>query len=123
MGRKHRDFPKDESEQKLKDKVRRLISDNKKLLAENRTLEKALEKTHNYVKKKMSEITVEEAISHADSSLEELQESVLCSKCKHDTILIVTPGTTLRLCKSKECKHREIIRSDSYEQHSTKEVL
>ena len=42
MGRKHKDFPREAGEsgevRKLKDTIRRLVSDNKKLIAENENL-------------------------------------------------------------------------------------
>ncbi len=107
MGRKHKDFNRGDGAsgevRELKDKIKRLSSDKKKLLSELNTLREAFDKTKQFLGKKVKDIPVEELIKHSDKKLEEIEsQKCECGAC--DFTFIQTPTSRFKLCR--ECKKR-----------------
>jgi len=123
VGRKHKTIPRgDETTQKLKDKIRRLESDKRKLLAELRTLQDAFNKSREYIEKKVVDIPVEELIKMADKPLRSVQEALSCKKCSSNSYTFIsTPkGDRIKICK--DCKFRET-QDDSSNVDNTTEAI
>jgi hypothetical protein len=113
MGRKHKDFPREAGEsgevRKLKDIIRRLVSDNKKLVAENVNLKDAFQKTTNFIQSKFDKIPVEEVLNLIK---EKKKKKILtldpeCVKCHSiDLNILSVPGKEIHICRN--CNHREV---------------
>lgn len=111
MGRSHKTFPKGNGEmgevKELKQKIKRLESDKRKLLSELRTLQEAFDKSRQFISKKVADISVEDLIRFSDKNLEQLQDIVTCKECSSTkfTYLSHPNGSKIKMCL--ECKHRE----------------
>lgn len=113
MGRKHKDFPREAGEsgevRKLKDTIRRLVSDNKKLIAENENLKAAFQKTTNFIQSKFDKIPVQEVLDLIKDKKrkKELTKDPECVKCHStDLNILVVPGKEIHICR--HCNHREV---------------
>lgn len=124
MGRKHKAFNKGDGEggevRELKEKIKRLASDKKKLISELQTLKEAFDKTRKFVEKKVEDISVEELIKHSKKPLKKLEEVTACSCGFTQFSYITTPsGSKIKICK--DCKKRETI-YDSQEFDTNQEI-
>lgn len=127
MGRKHKAFNRSDGGsgeiRELKDKIKRLASDKKRLISELNTLKDAIEKSHKFINKKIEETTVEDAIKTADKSLNDLEKTLQCKKCESETKLLNIPNGKIRICLNNKCKNREMVSGDFSQQYSTEEIL
>ena len=127
MGRKHKSFSRGNGEsgevRELKDKIKRLSSDKKRLIAELKTLQDALDKTNKFVSKKVEDISLEDLTKMHDKTLKEIEEAVSCKNCssiKH-TYIILPGNRKVKVCI--ECGNREALTNDSIELNSIEEII
>ena len=109
MGRKHKTVPRDETTQKLKDKIRRLESDKRRLLSELKTLQEAFEKSRDFISKKVRNLSVEELIQHSDKNLKEIEKATACKKCGGDRFTHISLPANRKIKVCTECKFRETL--------------
>lgn len=124
MGRKHKDFAREMGEsgevRKLKDAVRRLESDKRKLISELETLKAAFQRTTSFLESKFDKIPVEEVLQliKEKKRKKQLTPDPECGKCHSVEITYFdAPGKRIKYCLN--CKHRESDVLDSQTQHST----
>ena len=101
MGKHHKTFPREGGEsgelRKLKDKIRRLESDKKRLISELQTLKVAFEKTKLFIDNKLDGVPIEEVIKSvkAKKKLSEItKEELTCKYChsnKHKLLMDIKP--------------------------------
>lgn len=124
MGRKHKDFSRTLGEsgevRKLKDAIRRIESDKKKLISELETLKAAFQRTTHFLESKFDKIPVEEVLSLIKEKRrkKDLTPDPECVKC-HSTNLTYfeAPGKKIKYCLN--CKHREADVLDTQTQHTS----
>jgi predicted nuclease with TOPRIM domain len=88
LGKHHKTFPREAGEsgevRKLKDKIRRLESDKRRLISELQTLKAAFEKTKLFIDNKLDGVSVEDVIKSvkANKKLAEIKkEELTCKYC------------------------------------------
>lgn len=94
---------------KLKDAVRRLESDKRKLLAELDTLKAAFQRTTSFISSKFDKIPVEEVLSliKEKKKLKQLTSEPECVKCHSTDLNVLTvPNKEVIICRN--CNHREV---------------
>lgn len=107
---------KDGTVQKLKDTIRRLQSDNRKLKSELATFEAAFEKNIQFLKGKTKDLTLKELIDGAkkEQSLIQIEDTVKknweCKTCNEGNLkLIKIPRQDgmfyIRKCDNPRCKY------------------
>jgi DNA-directed RNA polymerase subunit M/transcription elongation factor TFIIS len=126
LGRKHKTFNRGDGEsgeiRELKQKVKRLASDNKKLIAELKTLQDAFDRSRQFISKKVADISVEDLIRFSDKNLKQLEEIVTCKNCGSTKFsYIVLPGNR-KVKNCMECNHREAL-DDISQLNSIEEVI
>ncbi len=119
MGRKHKTIPRNSGEsgevKKLKDRVRRLDSDKRKLISELKTLQEAFDKTRHFIDDRLDGVPVEKVLKalkdetklkKIDKDAKESNKSTeKCEQCKRPCILLVnTVSRMIYYCS--ECKKR-----------------
>jgi hypothetical protein len=120
----HKSFPREAGEsgevRKLKDAVRRLESDKRKLISELETLKAAFQRTTSFIESKFDKIPVEEVLSliKQKKKKKELTPEPECGKCHSIEITFFdAPGKRIKYCLN--CKHREIDVLNPQTQHPT----
>jgi predicted nuclease with TOPRIM domain len=109
LGKHHKTFPREAGEtgevRKLKDKIRRLESDKRRLISELQTLKVAFEKTKLFIDNKLDGVSVEEVIKSvkANKKLAEIKkEELTCKYClstKNKLLMDVKPrNMRIHLC-------------------------
>jgi hypothetical protein len=124
MKKPHKSFPREAGEsgevRKLKDAIRRLDSDKRKLISELETLKAAFQRTTHFLESKFDKIPVEEVLSLIKEKRrkKELTSDPECVKC-HSTNLTYfdVPGKKITYCLN--CKHREANVLDTQTQHTS----
>ena len=101
MTKHHKTFPREAGEsgevRKLKDKIRRLESDKRRLISELQTLKVAFEKTKLFIDNKLDGVPIEEVIKSvkANRKLNEItKEELTCKYChsnKHKLLMDIKP--------------------------------
>lgn len=88
MGKNHKTFPREAGEsgelRKLKDKIRRLESDKRRLISELQTLKTAFEKTKLFIDNKLDGVPIEEVIKSVKEKKKLSQikkEELICKYC------------------------------------------
>jgi hypothetical protein len=122
LGRKHKTVPRDETTQKLKDKIRRLESDKRKLISELKTLQEAFDKSREFINKKVADISVEDLTRLSDKSLKQIEDILTCKNCgsNEHTYILLPNNRKVRMCL--ECRLRENI-NDSIGFNCIEEVI
>lgn len=126
MGRKHKSFSRENGEsgevRQLKDKIKRLASDKKKLLAELKTLQEAFDKSRAFINKKVEDISVEDLTKMSDKTLKQIEEAVTCKSCGSTkfSYLCIPNNKKVKICT--DCKHREAT-DDTSELNSIEEII
>lgn len=92
--------------QKLKNKIRRLESDKRKLIAENKDLRERLEENLEFTKRETEDFSVEDLIKAAKTKkdLPNLKKEQECPKCGDRIAIIKTTFGRLLTCK---CGYRK----------------
>jgi hypothetical protein len=101
LAKHHKTFPREAGEsgeiRKLKDKIRRLESDKRRLISELQTLKVAFEKTKLFIDNKLDGVPIEEVIKSvkANKKLTEItKEELTCKYChsnKHKLLMDIKP--------------------------------
>lgn len=119
MGRHHKDFPRGNGEsgevRKLKDTIKRLVSDKKKLLAELKTLRDAFDQTAVFINKKTDKLSVEEMVQgiNEGKSLRQIEDVGNCEACgSANTKLLKVLSIRMRVCQEPKCKTRKKLKSE-----------
>jgi predicted nuclease with TOPRIM domain len=113
MGKHHKTFPRNNGEsgevRELKDKIKRLASDKRKLIAELQTLKAAFQKTSAFIEEKFEGITVEEVLDIAKDKKSKKESAVEmeCVKC-HSTKLTHIKQENRHIVICNNCKNREV---------------
>lgn len=112
MKKPHKSFPRDAGEsgeiRKLKDKIKRLDSDKRRLIAELQTLKAAFQKTTTFIEEKFGEVSVEEVLDLIKDKKykKELVPELECVKC-HSTKLTHIKQINRHIVICNNCKNRE----------------
>ena len=113
MGKHHKTFPRNNGEsgevRELKDKIKRLASDKRRLISELQTLKAAFQKTSAFIEEKFEGITVEEVLEISKEKKGKKDNSVEmeCSSC-HSTKLTHVKQDTRHIVICHNCKNREV---------------
>ena len=105
---------KDSQTQRLRNRVRRLEKENRKLKSEVNSLEQAFKNTTKFLRDHTEHISIHDLIEAAKngSSLGNVQEGQevkeVCPKCFSDK-LVVVPAPFGKVKSCGDCKHRETV--------------
>lgn len=107
---------KDGNVQKLKNRIRRLEKENKKLKSDLGSYEQAFKKTTKFLKDNTDEISLEELIKAAkeNKSLKEItpEEVRQCPKCASDLKKLKYPVGTVIVCENNKCDYRSMEKNE-----------
>lgn len=97
---------KDAEVARLNKKIRRLESDKRKLIAENKDLKERLEENLDFTQRETEDFTVEELIQAANKKkkLPEIKKEHECPKCGDKLAIIKTTFGRIITCK---CGYRK----------------
>jgi DNA repair exonuclease SbcCD ATPase subunit len=119
MGRKHRSVPREAGEsgevKQLKDKIKRLSSDKRRLISEVTTLTAALDKTREYIDDKLKGVSVEKVIKSVkeERKLKEInkENEELSEKCRVCNRPLQTLSSTMvrSIFFCTTCRKRDIV--------------
>ena len=106
---------KDGQVQRLRNKIKRLEKENRKLKSELNSLEQAFRNTTDFLRDHTQHININDLIEaakkgHSLKTVQDEQEvNLVCPKCLSENYAVVsTPFGEVRSCG--DCKHRETIR-------------
>lgn len=103
---------KDGELNKLKRRVKRLESENKRLKSELNAYDQAFKKTTKFLKDNTDEISLEELVKAAkeNKSLKEItpDETKQCPKCGSDIKKLQYPVGTVIVCENNNCDYRSM---------------
>ena len=106
---------KDGQLQRLRNRVRKLEKENRKLKSELNALEKAFENTTKFLRDHTQHISLDDLIEaakkgHSLKTVQDDQEvNLVCPKCLSENFAVVsTPFGEVRSCR--DCKYRETVR-------------
>lgn len=109
---KHRTYPKDENNDKekaLRKKVKEQEAEIRRLKSELKTLNKAFEKTAQYIKGNVDGVSVEKMIDGAknDKTMVEIKKEQVCPECNAETKSSKLPFGRLEICTAA-CGWRKV---------------
>jgi hypothetical protein len=113
MGRKHKSFPRGDGEtgeiRELKEKIKRLSSDKKRLIAELQALKASFQKTTTFIEEKFGQLSVEEVLDVVKEKRKkkQLTPDLECVKC-HSIQLTQIKQDNRHIVICNNCKSREV---------------
>jgi uncharacterized protein (DUF342 family) len=114
MGRskRHRTYPEEntDKEKALRQKIKQQEAEIKRLKQELKTLNKAFEKTSQYIKGNTDNVTVEKMIAAAkqEKTMVEIKKENVCPECAGDIKLSKLPFGKMSICVAG-CGWREVV--------------
>lgn len=105
---------KDGELNKLKKRIKRLISENKRLKSELNAYDQAFKKTTKFLKDNTKEISIEKLIEAAKSNKSlkevrtEVEEEDKCPRCTSDTKKVPFRDGHVVVCINEHCKFRHV---------------